>query len=151
MPRKKTEKGPPPLEELPETLRMATVRLMARYNLDIKEAYEKLAVLADINSREFDTAVAKKSERLFKSRLMTQMNAARVSINRTANARLDDKYFEGYDDGYTQSKNDHAIYYYCKVCQKPIYIVPNGEDHKAVVQYMHDHGWGHKSCHDKKK
>jgi hypothetical protein len=65
MPRKKSEKGPPHIEDLPESLRKALVRLMAKYNLDIEEAYEKLAVLADINSREFDAAVDKKSNSFY--------------------------------------------------------------------------------------
>ena len=61
MPRKKSEKGPPPIEDLPESLRKALVRLMAKYNLDIAEAYEKLAAISDSNSRKFDEAVDKKS------------------------------------------------------------------------------------------
>jgi hypothetical protein len=150
MPRKKSEKGPPPIEDLPESLRKAFVRLMAKYNLDIVEAYEKLAVLADINSREFDAAVDKKANSVYKSRLMTQMNAARVSINRSANSRLNEKYSEGYNDGYAEGKNDNAIYYYCDVCQKPLYVQPNTEAHQAVVTAMHKLGWGHQSCHEKR-
>ncbi len=151
MPRTKAKKGPPLLEDLPEPLRKALVRIMVKYNLDIEDAYDKLAVLADSNSPKFDAAVKKESNRLYKSRLMTQMNAARVSINRTANARLAGKYTEGYDDGYAQSKNDHAIYYYCAVCEKPLYITPNSESHQAVVTLMHKGGWGHQSCHEKRK
>jgi hypothetical protein len=124
---------------------------MAKYNIDIDEAYDKLAVLADQNSREFDTAVEKKAERLYKSRLMTQMNSARVSINRTANARLTDKYREGINDGYTQGKNEHAVYYCCKVCGKPMYITPNSKEHQAVVDAMYKLGWGHGTCHEKNK
>ncbi len=151
MGRPKAIKGPPPLEDLPEPLRRAIVRLMAKYNLDTVEAYGKLAVLADQNSREFDAAVKKKAERLYKSRLMTQMNSARVSINRTANARLDEKYREGVNDGYAQGKNEHAIYYCCKVCGKPVYLTPNSDAHQAVVDAMHKLGWGHKACHEKNK
>ena len=150
MPRTKTEKGPPPIEDLPESLRKALVRLMAKYNLDIAEAYEKLAAISDINSREYDAAVDMKAESLYKSRLMSQMNAARASINRSANSKLNDKYSEGYTDGYAKGKDDNAIHYFCAVCGKPIYVQPNTEAHQAVVNALQKLGWGHQSCHDKK-
>ena len=150
MPRPKKEKSPLPLEDLPETLRMAVVRLMAKYNIDLDEAYMKLAVLADQNSRIFEEVVNKKAESLYKSRVMTQMNAARVSINKTANTKLQQKYTDGYNDGYIKSREDHAIYYYCNVCQKPMYIQPNSDVHQAVVNAMCKQGWGHADCHNKK-
>jgi len=124
---------------------------MVKYNLDIEAAYEKLAILSDINSREFDESIKKHAESLYKSRLMTQMNAARVSINRKANAQIMATYDQGYEDGYAKGKEDHQIYYYCVVCGKPLYITPNSKDHQAVVDYMHEHKWGHQSCHDKKR
>lgn len=151
MTRKKSEKGPPPLEDLPANLRKAVVRIMVKYNLDIEDALEKLAILSDINSREFNDAVKKRAESLYKSRLMTQMNAARVSLNRKANAQLIAHYDRGYKDGHAQGKEDNAIYYYCSICGKPIYVTPNRKGHQAVVNYMHEHGWGHQSCHDKKR
>jgi hypothetical protein len=150
MPRTKKSKGPLPLEDLPGARRMALVRLMARYNIDLDEAYEKLAVLADQNSRIFDEAVKKRAESLYKSRAMTQMNAARVSINKKANAKLQSRYDEGYDDGYVKGRDEHAIYYYCNECQKPLYIQPNSEAHQAVVDAMYERGWGHADCHNKK-
>lgn len=124
---------------------------MVKYNLDIEAAYEKLAILADVNSRIFDEAVAKKDESLYKSRVMTQMNAARVSINKTTQAQLQGKYNEGYKDGYAKGKVDNAIFYYCKVCGKPLYIQPNSKAHQAVVDAMHERGWGHRECHEKQK
>ena len=80
---------------------------------------------------------------------MTQMNAARASINRSANSRLNDRYSEGYKDGYAKGKDDNAIYYYCNVCGKPIYVQPNSKAHQAVTDAMFEIGWGHQSCHEK--
>ena len=151
MPRQKAKKGPPPIEDLPASLRMSLVRLMAKYNIDLDMAYEKIAVLADQNSRIFDETVEKTAESLYKSRVMTQMNAARASINRSANAKLQSKYDEGYKEGYTRAKNDYSIYYYCNVCKKPMYITPNGVEHQAVVKAMYERGWGHANCHNKKQ
>ena len=129
---------------------MAVVRLMAKYGLDVEAAYEKLAILSDTNSREFDEAVRKRSESLYKSRLFGQMNAARASINSSANAQLKANYDRGYGDGYAKGKEDHQIYFYCNVCSKPVYIAPNSNAHQAVVDLMNEKGWGHQACHDKK-
>lgn len=150
MARTKSDKGPPSLEELPESLRRAVVKIMVKYSLDVEAAYEKLAVLSDTNSREFDDAVSKRSESLYKSRLMRQMNAARASINGSATAQLKVNYDHGYNDGYAKGKEDHQIYYYCVVCGKPVYIAPNSNAHQAVVDLMNEKGWGHQACHDKK-
>ena len=51
-------------------------------------------------------------------------------------------------EGYDQAKKDYQIWYYCAVCEKPINIDPNGNDHKAIIGYMKEHGWGHASCHE---
>ena len=149
MPKTKKEKGPPPLEDLPRKLRLATVRVMVKYNLDVEEAYEKIAVLADTNSRIYDEDVEKRSESKYKSRLFKQMNSARGSIQRTANSKLNAKYKEGYEAGYQKGKNDNAVYYYCNVCKKHIYITPNDNAHQAVVDLMYENRWGHTECHDK--
>ena len=129
---------------------MAVVRLMAKYGLDVEAAYEKLAILSDTNSREFDEAVRKRSESLYKSRLFSQMNAARTSINSSANAQLKAHYDRGYGDGYAKGKEDHQIYFYYNVCGKHVYIAPNSNAHQAVVDLMNEKGWGHQACHDKK-
>jgi len=128
---------------------MAIVRLMSKYGLDVDAAYEKLAVLADANSRTFDEARNAAAESLYKRRLMQQMNAARASINNSANARLNAEYNRGDSDGYARGKADHQVYYYCKICGKMIYLTPNSEAHQAMVNYMYEHGWGHKACHEK--
>jgi hypothetical protein len=48
---------------------------------------------------------------------------------------------------YDQAKKDYQIWYYCSVCGKRIDMSPNDDDHKAMIGYMKEHGWGHKSCH----
>ena len=50
-------------------------------------------------------------------------------------------------EGYNQAAEDYEIWYYCAVCRKRIDISPNGNDHKAMIGFMKDHGWGHASCH----
>ena len=148
MARRKTEKELPPIESLPEPLRKTFVKILARYNCSIEEGYEKLATLADQNSRLFDEAVKREAHRLYKSGLMTQMNAARASIYRSAEAKFQAEITQIREESYNQGKIDNAIYYYCKVCQKPMYIKPNSKEHQAVVDAMYKLGWGHNNCHN---
>ena len=51
------------------------------------------------------------------------------------------------DEGYNQAIDDYQIWYYCAVCGKRMDMSPNDDDHKAMIGYMKEHGWGHKSCH----
>jgi len=54
---------------------------------------------------------------------------------------------KAYDEGYNQAVEDWQIWYYCAVCRKRIDMSPNDNDHKAMIGFMKDHGWGHASCH----
>ena len=58
---------------------------------------------------------------------------------------------QAYNQGYNKAKEEHQIWYFCNVCQERINISPNSESHKAIIQYMEEHGWGHRSCHEKEK
>jgi len=50
-------------------------------------------------------------------------------------------------EGYNQATEEYQIWYYCAVCGKRIDMEPNGNDHKAMIGYMKEPGWGHPSCH----
>ena len=52
-----------------------------------------------------------------------------------------------FEEGYNQAEEDYQIWYYCAVCGKRIDISPNNDDHKAMIGYMRENGWGHASCH----
>jgi len=52
-----------------------------------------------------------------------------------------------WDEGYNQAVEDCQTCYFCNVCRKRIDMSPNGNDHKAMIGYMKEHGWGHPSCH----
>ena len=56
---------------------------------------------------------------------------------------------EGYSQGYNQAKEEYQIWYYCYFCREQISIDPNSKSHKAILRYMHEHKWGHTSCHEK--
>jgi hypothetical protein len=55
-------------------------------------------------------------------------------------------YDQGYNNGHKRSVTDWRIWYFCNKCKKILYIQPNTEPHKAVIQYMADHGWAHQTC-----
>ena len=50
-------------------------------------------------------------------------------------------------EGYDQAEKDHQIWYYCAVCRERMDMSPNDDDHKEMIRYMKEHGWGHPSCH----
>jgi hypothetical protein len=54
---------------------------------------------------------------------------------------------KAYYEGYNQAKKDYQIWYYCNVCGERIDMSPNGNDHKAMIGFMGENGWGHASCH----
>ena len=49
--------------------------------------------------------------------------------------------------GYEEAEKEYRIWYYCAVCGKQIEMSPNDDGHKAMIGYMKEHRWGHKSCH----
>ena len=55
---------------------------------------------------------------------------------------------KAYDEGYNQAEKDWQIWYYCAACGERIDMDPNDDDHKAMIGYMKEHGWGHASCVD---
>jgi len=54
---------------------------------------------------------------------------------------------QGYDEGYDEGTKEHQIWYYCAVCGKRINVAPSSDDHRALIRYMKEHGWGHSACH----
>jgi len=51
------------------------------------------------------------------------------------------------DEGYDQAVEAWQIWYYCAACGERIDMDLNDDDHKAMIDYMKEHGWGHPSCH----
>lgn len=58
------------------------------------------------------------------------------------------EYMKTYDLGYSDGAEDSQIWYYCSICGQRIHITPNSESHKALIEYMQEHRWGHASCHE---
>ena len=54
---------------------------------------------------------------------------------------------EAENRGYEKGKEDWGLWHYCDVCDEGIYIQPNTDAHKAIIEYMKAYGWGHPGCH----
>lgn len=128
--------------EIPRELYMAILRLQVEYDLDWIDACKKAADLIDRNSGEFKRAVKREAERIYNSRFMKQLNKAKKKIAE----KIEE---EAWMEGYNRAKGEYEVWYHCNVCGEPITIRPNSEDHKAMREYMREHGWGHRSCHEK--
>ncbi len=53
---------------------------------------------------------------------------------------------EGYDEGYEEALKEYEITYPCSKCGKEITVSPNSKSHRAIIQYLDEHGWGHSKC-----
>ena len=47
---------------------------------------------------------------------------------------------------YKKAEGDWSIWGYCTICGEALYILPNDNAHNALIDYMKEHGWGHKKC-----
>lgn len=121
---------------------------MSREDLELEKAYERAATLLEVNSEAFDKAVNSKSNNLYKSRHMTELNRARGTLEKGASLRASSEHKRGYQEGFNQGKLQYEVRYRCKVCNEPITIIPMSEGHKALVNYMAEHGWHHSTCQE---
>ena len=48
----------------------------------------------------------------------------------------DQGYKKGWDEGYNKGMDKWAIWGYCSICGKSVYIMPNSEDHKSMITRM---------------
>ena len=55
-------------------------------------------------------------------------------------------YNEGWSEGFDEAIDDYRITYPCSVCGKPIEMKTGDNDHKAMTEYMKEHGWHHGNC-----
>ena len=65
--------------------------------------------------------------------------------NRGFNEGQIEGYENGHDQGYKKGKSDWVIWVYCYNCWKPLFIKPDSEDHKILIDTMK--GWlSHSKC-----
>ena len=57
-------------------------------------------------------------------------------------------YDAGYKKGYAEAERLYKVTYPCNVCGK-LLTVTSTDEKEAIKQYMKEHSWGHRECHDK--
>jgi hypothetical protein len=132
--------------KLPRSLRQAVVKIMAERNLDWEPACETAALLIDTNDRVFKAQVDKKANERYNSKFLIQLNKTRSVIKKDADLISGANHKRGYDEGYSKAKDEFEIGYRCSVCSQAITILPWSDEHKALINYMIEHGWHHTTC-----
>lgn len=62
----------------------------------------------------------------------------------------EDGYVEGEKAGWNSAKEDFLVTFPCSICGE-IIPVNTAKVRKAASQYMVEHGWGHKECHEEQQ
>jgi len=139
-PPKTPQKDTLQMEDLPESFRLALIKIMAKYQIvDVEDGLQRAALLLDRNSEEYDKDVNLKSERKYRSRHFIEMNKTRRTWEKEA-------YDRGYHQGYTEAEATFKITYRCSICGETLTMMPNANDHIAAQRYLREQGWAHSTC-----
>ena len=65
-------------------------------------------------------------------------------------------YIQGYNKGYNIGLNaeyekgmqDWGIQFPCRICGELVYIPPNSDCHKAIIEFLRECGWAHAECRE---
>lgn len=52
----------------------------------------------------------------------------------------------GNSQGYERGEKDWEITFSCNICNKPSYVVPNSDCHKAIIAFLKENRWVHQEC-----
>jgi flagellar biosynthesis/type III secretory pathway protein FliH len=133
---------------IPWELHIALIKLQGRLESTYEEACNKASQLLDVNSIEFEKAVAAETRNIEKSQVMSKVNKSRKTWT-------DKGYKKGYGEGHRQGHNkgvaEYKITYPCSVCGEKLVMIPDNKDHVAMKKMMINGGWAHSSCIEVKK
>jgi len=75
-----------------------------------------------------------------------------IDFENTYNEALDLGGRVGRKTGRIEGKSEWGIKIPCNICGKDdLFLFPNDECHKFIIEYLKKCGWGHVACHEKKK
>ena len=120
---------------VPWSLYMAIVKLQAEEELDFESAGERAGSLLDEKSGKFADEVLREANRMYKKRLMEEMNKAKGSWIE-----------KGRNGGFAEAESRFKIECSCGICGKPILLVPDSDMAKAAVKHLESAGWRHANC-----
>lgn len=59
-------------------------------------------------------------------------------------------YADGRKERYAEAEGLYRVTYHCSICRKMIELTSK-KAKQAASEYMQEHDWGHKACHQKKR
>jgi hypothetical protein len=112
MARGRTKREYPSLEDLPEKLRLAIMKIMASLNIsDLEKGNDRAAFNLTVQKDVIDKYVNAEAENRYRSKHFKEMNKTQNTIRKNA-------YNQGHEEGYNEARDYWQIYYYCSVCGK---------------------------------
>ncbi len=130
----------PVLEDLPENMRKAMIKIMSDWQItDTKKAYEIAAKLIIKNGEQYFKDVNSEAERKYKSRHFKEQN-------KTVKTVTEKEYLKGFDEGWRVAEDVCTPKYPCSVCGETIKMEIGGSDTKAAIDYLVENRWAHGKC-----
>jgi hypothetical protein len=131
------------LDDLPQEVRATLIGIMNDARIyDVEAGLIKMALLADANSKIYQTSLEREAESRYKSRHFAEMNKTTATLQKAAEMRVEAERNQVWAETYQK----YAITYPCSVCGKLITIVPGSESHRAILGYLQEQGWAHAEC-----
>lgn len=140
----------PDLEEFPDRLRKAIVRLRADENLDLPQALDRAGILLEQNSEAFAQELQAKANTLYKSRHMVELNKARSAWKRDADFEAKMKWTEGYQAAQKFVRENATVFRIpCSICGESMTVSSmDGSDLSTIKEVLLEafKNWSHPSC-----
>lgn len=99
-----------------------------------REVYEKLRGIMD------------REDKSFADILKTGLGILELHVREKETARKVGQ-AEGYRRGYAEAGRLYKVTYPCSVCGKTL-AVTSRDEKEAIKEYMQEHGWSHRACHE---
>jgi hypothetical protein len=133
---------------IPWELHISLIKLQGSLESTYEEACIQASQLMDINSTEFEKAVAAETRNIEKSQVMSKVNKSRKTWTDKGYKK---GYGEGHRQGYKKGVAEYKITYPCSICGGELVMMPGNKDHVAMKTMMVNGGWAHSTCLEAKK
>ena len=131
------------LDELPQEVRATLIGIMNDARIyDVEAGLVKMAMLADANSKTYQTSLEREAESRYKSRHFAEMNKTTATLQKAAETRIEAARNQLWAELYQK----YAINFPCSICEGLITIAPGSETHREIIGYLREKGWAHSEC-----
>ena len=139
----------PDLDEFPDRLRKALVKLMAAEDLDLPEALERAGLLLEKNSESYGQELQAKANTLYKSRFLSELNKARAGWEKNNRLVMIAEFEKGFNAGEKCFQEEGMVWRVpCSICGKPIQFTSNDSNFKETYEVLRQafSSWSHVNC-----